>query len=162
AALQRESARIAAILRAAAAAARRSGRSPSFSSGRLLQPVQGRLSSTFGMRFDPVYHVWRLHAGVDFAAPRGTPIFAAASGVVINAGWAGGYGNYTCISHGTYHGQGLATCYGHQSAILVHAGQGVSRGQLIGRVGTTGDSTGNHLHFEVRLDGRPVNPLPWL
>lgn len=165
AALQRQSRAIAAVLAAAAAADRRAGRSsavPSTGSGRLLMPVQGRFSSPFGMRFDPVYHVWRLHAGLDIAAPGGTPIVAAASGVVVRAGWAGGYGNYTCISHGQVGGRGLATCYGHQSAILVGYGQRVSRGQLIGRVGTTGDSTGNHLHFEVRLDGRPVDPMGWL
>lgn len=162
AALQRQSSAIAAILRARAAADRRAGRPPQVGSGRLQTPVNGRISSGFGMRFDPVYHVWRLHAGTDFAAPGGTPIYAAASGTVVTAGWVGGYGNYTCISHGQYRGQGLATCYGHQSSIGVRYGQGVHRGQFIGRVGTTGDSTGNHLHFEVRLDGRPVNPMGWL
>lgn len=161
-ALQRRSRAIAAILRAAAAADRRSGR-PSYSgSGRLLTPVQGRISSHFGTRFDPVYHVWRLHAGTDFAAPGGTPIYAAAGGTVVTAGWVGGYGNYTCVSHGQYRGQGLATCYGHQSSIGVRYGQHVRRGQFIGRVGTTGDSTGNHLHFEVRRNGRPVDPMGWL
>ena len=81
---------------------------------------------------------------------------------MFRAGWNGGYGNYTCIYHGTYQGKGFATCYAHQSAILVRAGQQVRQGQVIGRVGTTGASTGNHLHFEVRLDGDPVDPLPWL
>ncbi len=176
AALQRQSRAIAALLRAAAAAqlraaaaAQRRSRqvappiaSTRSGSGRLLTPVQGRISSSFGNRFDPVYHVWRLHAGIDFAAPGGTPIYAAAAGVVVSAGWAGGYGNYTCISHGQYGGQGLATCYAHQSSIAVSSGQSVGRGQLIGRVGTTGDSTGNHLHFEVRLDGGPVDPMGWL
>ena len=125
-------------------------------------PVVGWKSSDFGWRYDPFYQRWQLHAGVDFAAAGGTPIWAAASGQVIQAGWDGGYGNYTCIYHGTYGGQGFATCYAHQSAILVSVGQRVSQGQVIGRVGTTGASTGDHLHFEVRLDGAPVNPLPWL
>lgn len=80
----------------------------------------------------------------------------------MRAGWNGGYGNYTCVYHGTYQGKGFATCYAHQSAILVKAGQQVRQGDVIGRVGTTGASTGNHLHFEVRLDGTPVNPVPWL
>jgi murein DD-endopeptidase MepM/ murein hydrolase activator NlpD len=125
-------------------------------------PVRGVKTSNFGMRYDPYYHVWQLHAGVDFAAPGGTPIYAAGPGRVVRTGWAGGYGNYTCIYHGLYRGHGISTCYGHQSRILVHVGQTVSRGQLIGLVGTTGASTGYHLHFEVRVDGTPVQPLDWL
>jgi murein DD-endopeptidase MepM/ murein hydrolase activator NlpD len=81
---------------------------------------------------------------------------------VVRAGPAGGNGNYTCVSHGLYQGQNLSTCYGHQSAILVSVGQSVHHGQLIGRVGSTGASTGSHLHFEVRLNGSPVQPLNWL
>ena len=130
--------------------------------GQLLIPVRGVKTSDFGNRFDPYYKVWQLHAGVDLAAPGGTPIHAAADGEVIMAGWNGGYGNYTCISHGRSGGKALSTCYGHQSQILVHAGQRVRRGQTIGRVGTTGASTGNHVHFEVRLNGTPVQPLTWL
>jgi murein DD-endopeptidase MepM/ murein hydrolase activator NlpD len=125
-------------------------------------PVQGWQSSPFGMRYDPFFRVWQLHAGVDIAAAGGTPIYAVADGTVIWAGWNGGYGNFTCIGHGTYRGQGLATCYAHQSEILVGAGQWVRRGEVIGRVGTTGASTGNHLHFEVRLDGAPTDPVPFL
>jgi murein DD-endopeptidase MepM/ murein hydrolase activator NlpD len=125
-------------------------------------PVHGWKSSNFGMRFDPVYKVYQLHAGVDLAAGGGQPIVAAADGVVVRAGWGGGNGNYTCISHGIYQGKGLATCYGHQSQILVKAGQRVHRGELLGRVGTTGASTGYHLHFEVRLNGAPIQPLNWL
>jgi len=128
----------------------------------LLMPVNGWKTSNFGMRFDPFYHVWRLHAGVDIAAAGGAPIWAAAAGKVFRAGWSGVYGNYTCVYHGTYQGKGFATCYAHQSAILVRSGQQVRQGQVIGRVGTTGASTGNHLHFEVRLDGNPVDPVPWL
>ncbi|WP_433210507.1 peptidoglycan DD-metalloendopeptidase family protein [Dactylosporangium sp. CS-047395] len=127
-----------------------------------LMPVHGWKSSNFGMRFDPVYKVYQLHAGVDIAAGGGQPIVAAADGVVVRAGPSGGNGNYTCISHGLYQGKGLATCYAHQSAILVRVGERVSRGELIGRVGTTGASTGYHLHFEVRLNGSPVQPLGWL
>jgi murein DD-endopeptidase MepM/ murein hydrolase activator NlpD len=125
-------------------------------------PTRGWQSSPFGMRFDPFFGVWQVHAGVDIAAPGGTPIWAVAGGTVIRAGWNGGYGNLTCLGHGSYWGQGLATCYGHQSEILVGAGQSVRRGELIGRVGTTGASTGTHLHFEVRLDGTPTNPSPFL
>ncbi|MPZ27090.1 MAG: peptidoglycan DD-metalloendopeptidase family protein [Micromonosporaceae bacterium] len=136
---------------------------PVLESGELLMPVQGEKTSDYGMRTDPITGEQRLHSGVDFAAPGGTPITAAAAGTVINAGWNdGGYGNFTCVSHGTYEGQGLSTCYAHQSEILVSSDQSVQAGELIGRVGTTGNSTGNHLHFEVRLDGSPTDPLPWL
>ncbi|MGN9806404.1 M23 family metallopeptidase [Micromonospora sp. L32] len=130
--------------------------------GRLGRPLAGRLTSRFGTRFDPYYKVWQLHAGVDLAAPTGTPILAAADGRVSRVGWYGGYGNYTCIAHGRADGQRLSTCYGHQSRLLVSPGQRVRAGQVIGLVGSTGASTGPHLHFEVRLGGRPVDPLPWL
>ncbi|GGK15570.1 hypothetical protein GCM10010124_05380 [Pilimelia terevasa] len=130
--------------------------------GRLMMPVAGWKSSDFGMRYDPYFRVWQLHAGVDLAAGGGAPIAAAATGQVIRAGWNGGYGNFTCIGHGSRGGRYVSTCYGHQSQILVSAGRWVRAGQLIGRVGTTGASTGNHLHFEVRLDGQPVDPLGYL
>jgi len=137
-------------------------------SGYFRMPVHGWESSPFGMRFDPFYKRWQLHAGVDIAAGGGTPIHAAGSGRVIRAGWAGGYGNYTCIDDGmyngpgAYHGKDVATCYGHQSKILVHVGERVSTGQTIGRVGETGAATGYHLHFEVRINGKPVQPVSWL
>ncbi|NUS73797.1 MAG: peptidoglycan DD-metalloendopeptidase family protein [Corynebacteriales bacterium] len=128
----------------------------------LRKPVEGWKSSDFGSRYDPYYKVWQLHAGADFAAPGGAPIYAAASGKVIRSGWNGGYGNYTCIYHWETNSGGLSTCYAHQSSIGVSPGQHVEAGQVIGRVGTTGASTGNHLHFEVRLNGNPVDPLGWL
>lgn len=147
---------------ALAAWERRRGVTGAFSAGTLLMPVEGWKSSDFGPRFDPYYQVWQFHAGTDFAAPGGTPIHAADDGRVIQAGWNGGYGNYTCISHGRLHGHGFSTCYGHQSRILVHVGEYVRRGEVIGRVGTTGASTGYHLHFETRLNGVPKNPLRYL
>ena len=157
--LQAESDRIAAEVQAMAT----SGDSTVIRDGaQLSMPVKGWKSSDFGMRYDPFYQVWQLHAGTDFAAAAGSPILAVHSGKVFRAGWNGGYGNYTCVYHGTYQGKGFATCYAHQSTILVQTGQQVRQGQVIGRVGTTGASTGNHLHFEVRMDGTPVNPLPWL
>jgi murein DD-endopeptidase MepM/ murein hydrolase activator NlpD len=115
-------------------------------------PVSGPVVSGFGMRWG------RLHAGVDIAAPSGTPIRAARSGTVALAGWMGGYGNYTCINHGG----GVATCYGHQSSIGVSAGQSVKQGQVIGSVGCTGHCFGPHLHFEVRINGQPVDPMGYL
>lgn len=128
------------------------------SSGGLIMPVQGVYSSPFGYRIDPISGVSSFHPGQDIAAPTGTPIYAATSGEVTIAGWEGGYGNYTCISRDA----DFATCYGHQSAIFVSVGQYVTQGQHIGNVGSTGYSTGPHLHFEVRIDGTPVNPLPYL
>jgi murein DD-endopeptidase MepM/ murein hydrolase activator NlpD len=128
------------------------------SGGRLLMPVRGWKSSDFGQRFDPYYRVWQLHAGMDIAAGGGTPIRAAADGRVIRAGWNGGYGKYTCISHGGR----FTTCYGHQSRIGVRPGERVRRGEVIGRVGTTGASTGYHLHFETRVNGTPKNPAKYL
>jgi len=169
--LKAESARIEAALRAAAARSKRqvavkpSTAAPSApeSGGYLLMPISGgHRTSTFGMRFHPLFHTWLMHSGMDIGAATGTPIYAADDGEVVTAGWRGGYGNYTCISHGSYQGRNMATCYGHQSKILVSDGQQVRRGQVIGRVGSTGNSTGAHLHFEVRLNGSPANPASWL
>lgn len=133
-----------------------------YEGGRLLMPVVGWKSSNYGWRFDPYYRVWQLHAGMDIAAGGGTPIRAAAAGRVIRASWAGGYGRYTCISHGRISGVGFQTCYGHQSAFLADVGDHVRRGEVIGLVGTTGASTGNHLHFETRFNGEPRNPANYL
>ena len=133
-----------------------------YAGGDLRMPVHGWKSSNFGNRFDPYYRVWQLHAGTDFAAGGGTPIYAAAGGRVVQAGWSGGYGNYTCINHGKRDGRSFSTCYGHQSKMLAYPGEYVRRGEVIGRVGTTGASTGFHLHFETRLDGVPKNPLDYL
>ncbi|MET3426996.1 murein DD-endopeptidase MepM/ murein hydrolase activator NlpD [Actinoplanes tereljensis] len=140
----------------------KSGNVGRYPGGRLLMPVRGWKSSDFGNRYDPYYRVWQLHAGTDIAAPGGTPIHAAAAGRVIRAGWSNGYGNYTCINHGQLDGSAFQTCYGHQSRILVHDGEYVRRGEVIGRVGTTGASTGYHLHFETRFNGVPKNPLYYL
>jgi murein DD-endopeptidase MepM/ murein hydrolase activator NlpD len=158
---QQESQRVAAELQAWEAA--QNGGGPALRPGaRLLMPAIGRKSSDFGNRFHPIYKVWLLHSGMDIAAPNGRPIYAAAAGQIVMAGMRGGSGNYTCIAHGTYQGSNLSTCYAHQSQILVSVGQRVNAGQLIGRIGTTGTSTGYHLHFEVRLSGKPVNPADWL
>jgi murein DD-endopeptidase MepM/ murein hydrolase activator NlpD len=113
------------------------------------------------MRYHPILHYWRLHAGRDFAANCGTPIRAAASGTVISAGWAGGYGRRTEIDHGIIRGVDLVTAYNHMSRFVVTHGH-VSRGQVIGYVGTTGESTGCHLHFETYEDGVPKDPRRWL
>ncbi|MHB9133498.1 MAG: murein hydrolase activator EnvC family protein [Armatimonadota bacterium] len=117
-------------------------------------PVRGRISSGFGYRTHPVFRTRKLHTGIDIAAPMGTPIVTTGGGEVIYAGWRGGYGNAVIIDHG----RGKATLYGHMSSIAVGNGQVVKRGQLIGRVGSTGISTGPHCHYEVRINGQPVNP----
>jgi murein DD-endopeptidase MepM/ murein hydrolase activator NlpD len=115
-------------------------------------------TSGFGVRSDPFRGGAAMHAGVDIRGPFGTPIYATADGVVGRAGWANGYGNLVELNHG----RGIETRYGHLSAILVQPGQFVKRGQQIARMGSTGRSTGNHLHYEVRLDGTAVNPMPFL
>jgi peptidoglycan DL-endopeptidase CwlO len=120
--------------------------------GGYVWPVNGPVVSPFGMRWG------RLHAGVDIAVPAGTPIRAAASGTVAMAGWMGGYGQYTCVQHGG----GVATCYAHQSSIGVGSGASVKQGQVIGSVGCTGHCFGDHLHFEVRINGSPVDPMGYL
>ena len=118
-------------------------------------PVAGRVSSRFGERFHPILGYRRMHDGVDLAAPYGTPIVAAADGRVVSAGWRGGYGNEVAIAHSG----GIETLYGHMSRIAAASGAYVRRGQVIGYVGSTGLSTGPHLHYELHKDGRLVNPL---
>ena len=131
---------------------------PASGKGVLSWPVPGAVTSPFGMRMHPIFHVMKMHTGVDLHAGMGTPIHAAAAGTVVYADWRGGYGKCVIIDHGG----GLATLYGHQSEILVNVGQKVKRGEVIGKVGSTGYSTGPHLHFEVRVNGTPVNPLGYL
>ena len=121
----------------------------------MIMPVAGSITSYFGYRYHPILHFTRFHAGVDIGASWGTPIVAAADGQVAAAGWAGGYGREVRIAHG----DGLMTLYGHMSGIVAQPGSFVHAGQLIGYVGSSGLSTGPHLHFEVRQNGTPVNPM---
>ena len=121
-------------------------------SGSLIWPVNGPLVSPFGMRWG------RLHAGIDLAVPSGTPIRAAKSGRVALLGPTGGYGNYTCVDHGG----GLSTCYAHLSSFATSGGASVKQGQVIGYVGCTGHCFGDHLHFETRVNGAPVDPMGYL
>jgi murein DD-endopeptidase MepM/ murein hydrolase activator NlpD len=121
-------------------------------------PVTGTITSPFGWRSNPFGGGPEFHQGLDIAAPMGTTVTAAAGGTVIMAQWYGGYGNYILIDHGA----GFSTGYGHLSAMYVSSGQSVQRGQAIGAVGSTGQSTGPHLHFEVRIAGKPVDPAPRL
>jgi len=121
-------------------------------------PVTGTITSPFGWRSNPFGGSPEFHQGLDIAAPTGTTVTAAAGGTILMAQWYGGYGNYILIDHGG----GYSTGYGHLSAIYVSNGQTVTRGQAIGAVGSTGQSTGPHLHFEVRINGKPVDPAPRL
>jgi murein DD-endopeptidase MepM/ murein hydrolase activator NlpD len=146
-ALQAASAALAGRIRSAQA-----GTSVARSSGGLIWPVSGPVTSPFGWRWG------RMHEGIDIGVSYGTAIHAAAAGTVIYCGWESGYGNLTVIDHGG----NLATAYGHQSSIVVGCGQQVAQGDVIGYVGSTGHSTGPHLHFEVRVDGNPVDPLGYL
>jgi murein DD-endopeptidase MepM/ murein hydrolase activator NlpD len=125
--------------------------------GKIAFPAKGILTSGFGMRNSPLTGVNRLHSGIDIGASAGSPVIAAASGEVLQVSYMGGYGNAILI----YHGGGLATLYAHLSGFAVEAGQKVKQGQIIGYVGSTGFTTGPHLHFEVRVNGAPVNPYKY-
>ncbi len=121
-------------------------------------PGNGRVSSPFGYRIHPIFHTKKLHTGIDIPASTGSSIVAASSGTVIHSGWLGGYGNVVMIDHGG----GIVTLYAHNSSLTVSKGQSVSRGSLIAKAGSTGNSTGPHLHFEVRQNGKYIDPLPWV
>ena len=122
-------------------------------------PSGVEFTSGYGVRSDPFGRGRAMHAGIDLSGPQGTPIYATADGTITEAGWnSGGYGNLVKVDHG----RGIETRYGHLSKMTVRAGERVTRGQLIGRMGSTGRSTGSHLHYEVRIDGRAVNPIPFM
>jgi len=129
-----------------------------FGTGQLTYPSEAEITSTFGWRIHPILGSSRFHSGLDFGADYGSTIQAADSGVVIFAGWYGGYGYAVVINHG----KGISTLYGHNSKLYVAEGQSVQRGEVIADAGSTGLSTGPHLHFEVRQDGEPVDPMNFL
>ena len=133
----------------------RSAASQARAANAMLWPVNARITSGFGRRVHPILRFARMHKGIDFGAAWGTPIQAAADGQVIRAGWAGGYGRQVRIAHG----DGLATSYSHMSRTAVASGSHVRAGQVIGYVGSSGLSTGAHLHYEVHRGGVAVNPL---
>ena len=126
--------------------------------GQLSAPVNAPITSNFGWRIHPIYGTRRLHAGTDFGVDEGTPVHAADGGVVVEAGWVSGYG-YTVIID---HGNGMSTLYAHNSDVAVSPGQTVSKGQVVSYSGNTGGSTGPHLHFEVRINGEPTDPMGYL
>ena len=126
--------------------------------GGMIWPVSGPITSEFGWRTHPIFGNARFHSGLDIGADYGVPIYAAASGVVIESGWIGGYGNTIMIDHGS----GIVTLYGHNESLAVGVGQQVNQGDVIAYCGSTGNSTGPHCHFEVRLGGEPVSPWDYL
>ena len=128
------------------------------STGTMVWPAEGEITSPFGWRVHPIFGTQRLHTGIDIGADYGDATRAADGGVVIHSDWMGGYGNAVIIDHGN----GISTLYAHNSQLLVSEGQTVAKGQTVARVGSTGYSTGPHLHFEVRQNGTPVNPSNFL
>ena len=126
--------------------------------GGMIWPVSGPITSEFGWRTHPIFGSQRFHSGLDIGSDYGVPICAAASGVVIEAGWIGGYGNTIMIEHGS----GIVTLYGHNESLAVSVGQSVNQGDVVAYCGSTGNSTGPHCHFEVRLNGEPVSPWDYL
>jgi murein DD-endopeptidase MepM/ murein hydrolase activator NlpD len=150
--LQAQSAALSARIRSAQSSAVVPAPTGQESAAGLVWPVHGVLTSTYGWRWG------RMHEGIDLAVPSGTPVVSAAAGTVIVAGWMGGYGNLVVVDHGN----GIATAYGHNTSVAVNYGQSVAQGQLIAYSGNTGHSTGPHVHFEVRVNGTPVDPLGYL
>lgn len=132
------------------------------SSAGFMKPIAGRITSPFGWRTHPIFNSRTFHSGVDIGGPNGGSIKASNSGKVIYSGWYGGYGKVVIIDHGVVNGRPMTTLYAHMSTIKVGQGQTVQKGQVIGLEGTTGYSTGPHCHFEVRIDGKPNNPLQFI
>ncbi len=166
--LNASSAQITALLKArqaereAAAAAAAQQSAPSYSwvqgSGQLGWPVSGEITSPYGYRTHPIWGTTIYHSGIDIGVDEGTPVHAADGGTVVWSGWMGGYGYAVVIDHGN----GMSTLYGHNSELAVSEGQDVSKGQVIAYAGSTGNSTGPHVHFEVRISGDPVDPMGYL
>lgn len=162
--LEAERNRLSARLRALAAKEAAGGGSSAGGDGgsALSYPVNGPVTSSYGMRVHPITGVYKLHDGTDFGVGCGTPIRAAASGTVIERYYNGGYGNRLILNHGQMRGASVVTAYNHAAQYIVGVGEHVSRGQTIGFVGSTGYSTGCHLHFMVLVNGNTVNPMGWL
>ena len=159
---ERQAARAAAAAAAAAAAQSSGGQGASDNwvqgTGQLGWPVSGEITSPYGYRVHPIWGTTIYHSGIDIGVDEGTPVHAADGGVVVWSGWMGGYGYAIVIDHGN----GLSTLYGHNSELAVDEGQSVAKGQVISYAGSTGNSTGPHVHFEVRVNGDPVDPMGYL
>lgn len=160
---ERQAARAAAAAAAASASAQSSGGQGASDNwvqgtGQLGWPVSGEITSPYGYRVHPIWGTTIYHSGIDIGVDEGTPVHAADGGVVVWSGWMGGYGYAVVIDHGN----GLSTLYGHNSELAVDEGQSVAKGQVISYAGSTGNSTGPHVHFEVRVNGDPVDPMGYL
>ena len=159
---ERQAARAAAAAAAAAADQSSGGQGASDNwvqgTGQLGWPVSGEITSPYGYRVHPIWGTTIYHSGIDIGVDEGTPVHAADGGVVVWSGWMGGYGYAVVIDHGN----GLSTLYGHNSELAVDEGQSVAKGQVISYAGSTGNSTGPHVHFEVRVNGDPVDPMGYL
>ena len=159
---ERQAARAAAAAATAAAAQSSGGQGASDNwvqgTGQLGWPVSGEITSPYGYRVHPIWGTTIYHSGIDIGVDEGTPVHAADGGVVVWSGWMGGYGYAVVIDHGN----GLSTLYGHNSELAVDEGQSVAKGQVISYAGSTGNSTGPHVHFEVRVNGDPVDPMGYL
>jgi murein DD-endopeptidase MepM/ murein hydrolase activator NlpD len=140
---------------------RRGGGYRGTTGGLLMRPVNGPITSPYGWRIHPIYHYWGLHDGDDFGAPCGAPMYAVANGTVMSEYYSSVWGNRLFINLGSINGSNVTVIYNHLSAYRSHVGERVTRGQLVGLVGTTGWSTGCHTHFTVMVNGRPVDPTPW-
>lgn len=158
--IDEEEAELANIKKQIQAAQAASNTTPKYTGGKLAWPTPGyyTITSKYGMRIHPIFHVWKLHAGIDLGAPKGANFVAAEDGTVITSRLSSSYGNMVVIDHGG----GLTTLYAHGTTRLVSVGDKVKRGQAVLTVGSTGNSTGNHAHFEVRVNGSAVDPLPYL
>ena len=155
--LARQSASIQSML------ARQSGSSEvRISSAGFMRPIGGRITSPFGWRTHPIFKSRTFHSGVDIAGPNRGSIRASNSGKVIYSGWYGGYGKVVIVDHGSVNGKPTSTLYAHMSSIRVSQGQNVNKGDILGYEGSTGYSTGPHVHFEVRINGKPNNPLNYI
>lgn len=157
---ERQAARAAAVAAAAAQSSGGQGASDNWvqGTGQLGWPVSGEITSPYGYRVHPIWGTTIYHSGIDIGVDEGTPVHAADGGVVVWSGWMGGYGYAVVIDHGN----GLSTLYGHNSELAVDEGQSVAKGQVISYAGSTGNSTGPHVHFEVRVNGDPVDPMGYL
>lgn len=156
--LANESHRLESVIQQMESSNRKANKHMATGSGTLAMPINAQVTSPFGWRRHPIFGVRKFHTGVDLAGPNHSAIRAADNGSVLYTGWYGGYGKVVIISHG----KGMATLYAHMSQATVSVGQNVSKGDVIGHEGTTGFSTGPHLHFEVRVDGKPNNPMNYL
>jgi murein DD-endopeptidase MepM/ murein hydrolase activator NlpD len=159
---KRHEAQIQRMIRAAIARQQHSGGGYHGDTGGLLmRPVNGPITSSYGWRIHPIYHYWGLHDGDDFGAPCGAPLYAVADGTVMSEYYSSVWGNRLYINLGLINGKNVTVIYNHLSAYRSRVGQHVTRGQVVGLVGTTGWSTGCHTHFTVMVNGHPVNPTPW-